>query len=37
MTLLISGIIKVGRLEVSVADNTYGDLDCSGYHKNLIE
>ena len=38
---VISGIIKV---EVSVlsqpsasADNTYLDLDYSGYHKNLIQ
>ena len=34
MSLVISGIIKV---EVGVAGHTYRDLDCSGYHKNLIE
>ena len=34
MTLVISGIIKVA---VGVADSTNRDLDCSGYHKNLIE
>ena len=34
MTLVFSGIIKVA---VGVADNTYRDFDCSGYHKNLIE
>jgi len=34
MALVISEIIKV---EVGVADNTYRDLDCFGYHKNLIE
>ena len=31
MTLVFSGIIKVA---VGVADNTYRDFDCSGYHKN---
>ena len=31
---VISGIIKVS---VSVIDNTYLDLDYSGYHKNLIQ
>ena len=39
---VISGIIKVSVLVLSaqpsaLADNTYLDLDYSGYHKNLIQ
>ena len=32
---VISGIIKV--LVSVISDNTYLDLDYSGYHKNLIQ
>ena len=35
---VISGIIKVSVSVISaLADNTYLDLDYSGYHKNLIQ
>ena len=38
---VISGIIKVSVSDISLkkasADNTYLDLDYSGYHKNLIQ
>ena len=34
---VISRIIKVSVRVISVRDNSYLDLDYSGYHKNLIQ